>query len=232
MKLSQIFKPSERDFFLVLGAGRSGTSLLSALIDFHPDLEMGLEQFSTVLLSQREKRFSAFETACLAEAKKHKHWGNKITTEQIHFQQAKEQKMVESVTREFCKSVIKKRKVIFIKREGPACIHSKMQRTGKSFEVASEKYRQSVQTLVELRQCCPSLFELKFENLLTDTQGCLKEVCDFLEVDFSEEMLRGYQNTKMPDSYQRQSIEKKTEKAYPDEWYETFKNELEITGYQ
>ena len=43
----RVLKPGSSSFsLLVLGAGRSGTSLLAAMLDQHPGIEMGLELFA------------------------------------------------------------------------------------------------------------------------------------------------------------------------------------------
>ena len=37
--------------FLVIGAGRGGTSLLAGLLDFHDQLDVGFEQYSEACLA-------------------------------------------------------------------------------------------------------------------------------------------------------------------------------------
>ena len=86
--------------FLVIGAGRGGTSLLAGLLDQHPRLEVGFEKFSVKYLMGRSLRLrafgrrqrlladrtGAFRRACLAESQRFPGllWGNKITTEQLY----------------------------------------------------------------------------------------------------------------------------------------------------
>lgn len=232
MKLPSLFKSKAKNFFLLIGAGRSGTSLLAALLDYHPEIEMGMEQFSSVLLEPDNGRFTNFEKACLKEAGKFNHWGNKITTEQIHYKSGSDPELIVRQTKRFCEEVVKNRKVIFIKRSGPSCIQSKMKRTGKSFEQAREKYSQSVEALVQLRQCCANFHELKFEDLLADTESELRELCHFLEIDYAGQMLEGYGNKKLPNAYQKNGIDRPEASDVPPHWFQLLKRELEQSGYQ
>ncbi|MDQ3135260.1 MAG: hypothetical protein M3Q76_10705 [Acidobacteriota bacterium] len=86
--------------FLLIGAGRGGTSPLAGLLDSHSQLEIGFELFSIDYLMGRKMpwcsrnkkerlisdRVQAFRNACLRESLKFsgKLWGNKITSEQIN----------------------------------------------------------------------------------------------------------------------------------------------------
>jgi len=82
--------------FLLIGAGRGGTSPLAGLLDSHSQLEIGFELFSIDYLMGRKMpwcsrnkkerlisdRVQAFRNACLRESLKFsgKLWGNKITS--------------------------------------------------------------------------------------------------------------------------------------------------------
>jgi hypothetical protein len=78
--------------FMVAGAGRGGTSLLAAVLDANPHLEVHLE-FGTLILYEEgatrygpaRDRISAWRAACESEAagSAARRWGNKVTTEQI-----------------------------------------------------------------------------------------------------------------------------------------------------
>lgn len=86
--------------FHIIGAGRGGTSLITGLIDAHPDCQVHFEEFSTKFLMGREwtdaenevdpnirasKRIQNFISAC--ERKKREFpelkWGHKTTTEHV-----------------------------------------------------------------------------------------------------------------------------------------------------
>ena len=85
--------------FLIVGAGRGGTSLLMGLLDAHSRLEVGLERHTVECLMGHglgvpaadirkdlaQVRSAQFRAACDNDAAQHPTvvWGNKITTEQI-----------------------------------------------------------------------------------------------------------------------------------------------------
>src|SRR5690242_13193581 len=81
--------------FLVVGAGRGGTSLLAGLLDSHDRLEVGFEDYSEAYLVGTEStasgsdifdaRVLAFLQGCKEEAARvqGRMYGNKITTEQL-----------------------------------------------------------------------------------------------------------------------------------------------------
>lgn len=77
--------------FLVAGASRSGTNVLTALLGSHPRLQVGSERHHEHLLglvpetaSSIAARLSGFRAACEQEAKERtKIWGNRISTENI-----------------------------------------------------------------------------------------------------------------------------------------------------
>ena len=82
--------------FLVIGAGRGGTSLLAGLLDFHDQLDVGFEQYSEAYLAGTaladvkgpdifETRVLAFLRSCQEEATRvpDQRYGNKITTEHL-----------------------------------------------------------------------------------------------------------------------------------------------------
>jgi hypothetical protein len=58
-------------------------------------------------------------------------------------------------------------------------------------------YRQEVNWFIE--NCGPAL-HLRFENLVTDTEACLREICDFIGITFSPATLEYTQNGKVSHS--------------------------------
>lgn len=81
--------------FLIIGTGRSGTSLLASLLDTHPDIHVDLEIFANEYLRGKAiqdnhstlfwDRANGFLSACENEAKycPKNIWANKITIESI-----------------------------------------------------------------------------------------------------------------------------------------------------
>jgi len=83
--------------FLIVGAGRGGTSLLTGVLDSHPNVVVSFEKFAIDCLMRlglqmpageikptlAQTRSAEFRDQCEREARKQtgKKWGNKITTE-------------------------------------------------------------------------------------------------------------------------------------------------------
>src|SRR5690606_32623928 len=133
--------------FFVIGAGRGGTSLLAAMLDCHSKLEVGFERFAFDYLlgeklsgrnsSDLNSRLQYFKTSCQKQANSSSHyWGNKITTEQIAALGECEGAEWPVYAESFRAKVIGEKKIIFIVRDGRACIQSKMKRTGQNYTTA------------------------------------------------------------------------------------------------
>jgi hypothetical protein len=145
--------PDDNFEFLVIGAGRSGTSLLAGLLDFHDRLEVGFEQFSEGYLMGAalatsgpaifDDRVRAFLDSCRDEARRYpgRIYGNKITTEQLfgledHNTANPDAKI--DVFDRFFNHFMKGRKIVFVLRDGRTCVRSKVARTGQSVELACD----------------------------------------------------------------------------------------------
>ncbi len=228
--------------FLVLGAGRGGTSLLAGLLDAHPDIEVGFEKFSVKILmnqqscgfwkSQLNCRISKFKAACYEEAKKHsaKFWSNKITTEQlIPLEGLSNKKNAKEV---FFKA-FSQQKIIFILRDGRTSIPSKMNRNNLDIDTACKNWQHSIKVYEYLKKSNNQCFFIKFEDLLQNPTKSLEGICQFLEVEYTDEMLKGTDNPKMLEGYRQKTIDssKVSEAMTFQPWHENIKYELEIAGY-
>jgi hypothetical protein len=203
--------------FLIVGAGRGGTSLLASVLDHHPRLEVGFELFMSQLMRGYEdqpqqllyQRVHDFVSACHQEAAHTtRWWGNKITVEQIHGLDDHNRlnpDAVMDVVAYFFRHGVKTQKIIFILRDGRTCVRSKMQRTGQSMEEACRRWKLSVAMYHFLRaegQLC-----IKYEDLLLHPRNVLKEVCQFLGVAFDNALLGGTASTKMLAEYRQNQFD-------------------------
>ena len=234
--------------FVIVGAGRGGTSLLAGLLDFHSSLEVGFELFSAACLMGRKiahqspaifgERVDAFMTACTAEAARYpgKLWGNKITTEQIHgledHNTANPDARIDVLDSLF-NARMGNQAVIFILRDGRACVNSKAQRTGQSLETACKRWQYSVECYRFFRTRHRDNVCVRFEDLLTDPRATLTSVCDFLKIPYEEQMLNGVANRKMRPEYQSSKIdESKMEIAdLPGPYLRMIEDDLAYCGY-
>ncbi|MEQ9011982.1 sulfotransferase [Algiphilus sp.] len=230
--------------FLILGPGRGGTSLLAALLDYHPDLHVVFEHHvtSTLLAHDRfeaaSERADAFLRACeeAASAAAKPVWANKITTEQVarlepsygeSFPRA-----TESALDVFFNGVLANKKVIFILRDGRTCVRSKMRRARHSVEEACARWLYAYDVWRFLNRRAQSL-SIRFEDLVRAPEQTLTEVCAFLETRFDPVMLSGTTHKLLNPDYRNSRFmeHKATYDDTPVGIEERLRKELELSGY-
>lgn len=240
--------PMENFNFIIIGAGRGGTSLLAAIIDSHSKLEVGFEYFANILIEKSEfyqsskiaifEQMKLFKEACVNEAKNHdkKLWGNKITTEQILGNRNPKLVSLEDrlyIINTFFKT-LQNIKVIFILRDGRSCVRSKVNRTNQPTELACLRWQFSVEVY---KYCLTSqnrnAITIKFEDLLTQPKFILEKICEFLAVDYEEHMLRGTMNPKLLPEYRNSSFDssKLTFEGISNEYFSLIEKELHFCNY-
>lgn len=235
--------------FLVVGAGRGGTSLLAGLLDAHPRLEVGFEHRSVATLMGAEvpargpdlldARVDAFLAAGRAEAARFPGylWGNKITTEQLR---GLEDRNLENpglptvdVLDRFFNDHLAGVPVVFLLRDGRTCVRSKVERTGQSVTEACERWRYCVDVWRFLRDRHLSNVRLRFEDLVRSPRETLETACEFLDVPWSDRLLSGTRSAKMLPEYRRDRVEaaRADLDGVPDEAEDRLGPELRECGY-
>jgi hypothetical protein len=183
--------------FLIVGAGRGGTSLLAGILDYHPKVTVGFEHATRTCLRGKgispegddpfHQRVISFIEACKKEASSFPHqiWGNKITTEHIYsLEKITDQQSVE-VFDKFFNHYLQGKKIIFILRDVRNCILSKAQRTGMPLEKAARLWQYSVECYRFLKSHNNNNICIRFENLINAPENVLKDICAFLGVPFT-----------------------------------------------
>ncbi|NEX17217.1 MAG: hypothetical protein C1943_11430 [Halochromatium sp.] len=208
--------------FHVVGAGRGGTSLLAGLLDYHSQLVVGFEEYSISYLMGKgleskgsevfKSRVAAYIEACnrLSKGNPGVYWGNKITTEQIHGLEDHNDVNPASkidVLDEFFNSALQEKKVVFILRDGRACVKSKVLRSGHSIAEACKRWRYSIKCYKFFKNRHANNICIRFEDLLVNPEKALKNICIFLDVPYQEEMLGGIKNEKMLPEYRKDLLD-------------------------
>jgi Sulfotransferase family len=209
--------------FLVVGAGRGGTSLLAGLLDAHPGLEVGFEHRSVATLMGHDvkergpgmidARVAAFLAGCRSEAARYpgRLWGNKITTEQILGLEDRNLEHPDlppvDVLEHFFHGALGGVPVIFLLRDGRTCVRSKVRRTGQSVTQACERWKYSVEVWRFFRDRHLRNLTIRFEDLVREPRRTMETVCDFLDVSWCEEMLTGTRSAKMLPEYRRDGVD-------------------------
>jgi len=233
--------------FLIIGAGRGGTSLLMAVLDYHSKLEV-ISEYNSVnyLMGHAIKnesgdniinnRISRFVSSCEEKASVHlgKKWGNKITTEQLGGLSNKSPTRISNqiIFDAFFQKSLKQIKKIFILRDGRNCVVSKVNRTKQNMTQACERWNYSVDVYKYLQTDSFSLC-IKFEDILLNPVETLTLISKFLEITYEENMLNGVSNKKLLPEYQNHSFIK--EKAIPlmidTKYFLLIKDNLKYCGY-
>lgn len=196
--------------------------MLAGLLDYHSQLEVGFEAYSIAYLMGKKlpyrgsqlfkKRLTAYINGCNQLARQHPNafWGNKITTEQmlgLEDHNTVNPRLKIDILDEFFNKYFEGGKVVFILRDGRACVNSKVNRTDQSIEQACIGWKYSVTCYKFLKTSHDNNICVRFEDLLTQPKQTLTKVCDFLNVSYEEEMLAGTGNKKMIPEYRMSGLE-------------------------
>lgn len=188
---------------LVVGAGRGGTSLLTACLNGHARIHMASEFHTTRVLigddfpirstaSLVDDRLFAFRALCDEHATAHagKIWGNKITTEQLAG--LEEHNALNSpgvdVAERFL-TIMSGYRIVFITRHGASCVDSKVRRTGQPFTRAAIRWCYSARLLERLTDLGGVTARCRYEDLISDPAATLIRLCGSLGLAFDEGML-------------------------------------------
>lgn len=215
--------PGERPF-LVVGAGRGGTSLLAVSLAGHSRLSVAMELFGASCLMGLGPgvacdadldiftvRTRAFCEGCRGEIDRHggRVWGNKITTEQLYGLEdhnAVHLPYVDVLDR-FFREAVPEYRIVFIIRDGRACTASKVRRTGQTWEQAAFRWHYSVRVLKAIRQLDRPVCEVRFEDLVNEPERVLRLVCRYLDVEFEPAVLQQTDSDTLRPEYRRATFD-------------------------
>lgn len=229
--------------FLIIGAGRGGTSLLMAVLDYHSKLEV-ISEFNSVKYLMRgnkenntiEQRVHQFTASCIDKASEHpdKSWGNKITTEQLKgLSEISNEKISNlAIFDIFFQNLPTSTKKIFILRDGRSCTISKTNRTNQSMEKACERWNYSIEVYKYLKDDDTTLC-IKFEELVLSPILTLIKISRFLNITYETNMLRGTSNKKLSPEYKNTGFvtEKATPPTIDKQYYQSIKENLKYCNY-
>lgn len=222
--------------------------MLAALLDTHSAIEVGFERYAQDTLMGRamsapdrdnlHQRTNAFVSACNEDALRSEAriWGNKITTEQIYG--LEDHKLAEphggiDVLDVFFNEYFRHQRIVFILRDGRACIMSKVKRAGRTYDLACERWRYSVTCYRFLRERHANSLCVRFEDLLHEPEPTLRAICGFLGVSYQPEMLTGVASAKLRPEYRNTKLDtaKATAVEFPGEYFNAIKDDLAYCGY-
>ncbi|MFG1420133.1 sulfotransferase [Roseixanthobacter liquoris] len=209
--------------FLLLGAGRGGTSLLAGCLERHPAVMIRAEFGGIADLMGGDEaqvpppsmarlldyRLTRFRAHCEADRSAHPAhvWGNKITTEQVlglndhnHYNLAQEPVLDRFV------EMMAGYRFLFIVRDGRTCVDSKVRRAGLSHVEAARRWCASVRVLEHLDARGVLAGTFRFEELVSEPEATLRQVAARIGVAFHPRMLDGADSPLMPQDYRHGRI--------------------------
>jgi hypothetical protein len=180
---------------LILGAPRSGTTLLTGMIGAHPQVAMLCEDRAFSMRHLISKRVV----------------GNKLC---IPNQIDLEPSLLARLGARLGYSIFKDKstvsiqghledetmKLITLIRTPQAIVSSIMERGGHPFEEAARRWMRSVEVIAHLREHAPERTILvSFEDLVRDPERTLQSICDFINLAYDADMLEGYRGRTYSD---------------------------------
>lgn len=187
---------------LILGAPRSGTTLLTAMIGRHHDVAMLNEEFGDAVSKLLSKPIVG-NKLCIPNQieldRKKPAWarlfGPFLHDRLYRHGYFKRHPEAARSIDEYLETNTPI-KVIGILRDGNAIISSVMRRGEQTFETAAYRWRRSIEIFDTLSQRLgPDVLLVTFEDLVQAPEDTMRQVANFLEIPFQQQMLEGYAYT-------------------------------------
>lgn len=222
---------AENTNLLVVGAPRSGTTLLAAMIGRHSEVAMLSEHFGSAVKDVISKPIVGNKLCIPNQIEinaKRSRWVNLLPPRLFHLLHRYEYFQYRPEGQVSIIDYIQwgPLKIVGIVRDGNAVISSITERGGQSLDVAIYRWRRSIDILTELSdQLGDDFFLISFDQLVTQSENTMKAIAAFLSISFESEMLEGYAYT---PNYSNQKIdsskakEKKIDMDLIQEYPDTF----------
>ncbi len=183
--------------FVVIGLQRTGTTLLASMLGRHPEINMLFESVSKDSLKLIGKKWNGNKLLAYRQirqtqrASKFGYFINRFVN--FDFRSKNRHHLI----RPFPTSIMsvedyKKLGAIFItiERDKNSSVSSMKKRAGQSEKQASYEWEKGMKIINNLKS--EGAYSLTFVDLVNNPEQILKEICDFLEIDFlKERMLEG-----------------------------------------
>tara|TARA_B100000795_G_scaffold8348_1_gene5926 strand:- start:1768 stop:2376 length:609 start_codon:yes stop_codon:yes gene_type:complete len=182
--------------FVVIGLQRTGTTLLASMLGRHPEINMLFESVTQDSLKLIGKQWNGNKLLAYRQIRKNKRsskWGHLINRiVNLDFKQENKHHLV----RPFPTSVMsiedyKKEGAVFItiERDKESSVSSMMKRAGQTKKQAEREWEHGMKIINQLKN--EGAYALTFVDLVNNSEKYLKEICNFLAIEYSEKMLEG-----------------------------------------
>ena len=181
---------------LILGLQRTGTTLLASMLGGHSEVNMLFESVGSDTTSLIGKKISANKLLVYRQirftqrASRLGHLINRIVNLDFKIKNKHHRKRPYPTSKLSIKDYEKLGcKFIIIERDEKSSIDSMMSRAKQSFAEAKNEYDKGTLILTKVKDL--DSHTISFLDLVNNTEITLKNICEFLEIDFEKRMLEG-----------------------------------------
>jgi len=182
--------------FVVVGLQRTGTTLLASMLGRHPEINMLFESVTRDSLKLIGKQWNGNKLLAYRQIRKKKRsskWGHLINRiVNLDFKKENRHHLV----RPFPTSVMsiedyKKEGAVFItiERDKESSVSSMIKRSGQTKNQAEREWDRGMKIINQLKN--EGAYSLTFVDLVNNSEKYLKEICNFLVIEYFEKMLEG-----------------------------------------
>ena len=182
--------------FVVVGLQRTGTTLLASMLGRHPEINMLFESVTKDSLKLIGKQWNGNKLLAYRQIRKNKRsskWGHLINRiVNLDFKKENRHHLV----RHFPTSVMsiedyKNEGAVFItiERDKESSVGSMMKRAGQTKNQAEREWESGMKIINQLKN--EGAYSLTFVDLVNNSEKYLKEICNFLSIEYLEKMLEG-----------------------------------------
>ena len=182
--------------FVVIGLQRTGTTLLASMLGRHPEINMLFESVTKDSLKLIGKQWNGNKLLAYRQIRRNKRsskWGHLINRiVNLDFKQENKHHLV----RPFPTSVMsiedyKKEGAVFItiERDKESSVSSMMKRAGQTKRQSEREWESGMKIINQLKN--EGAYGLTFVDLVNNSEKYLKEICNFLAIEYLEKMLEG-----------------------------------------
>ena len=181
---------------LILGLQRTGTTLLASMLGGHSEVNMLFESVGSDTTSLIGKKISANKLLVYRQirftqrASRLGHLINRIVNLDFKIKNKHHRKRPYPTSKLSIKDYEKLGcKFIIIERDEKSSIDSMMSRAKQSFAEAKNEYDKGMHILKKVKAL--DSHTISFLDLVNNTEITLKNICEYLEIDFEKRMLEG-----------------------------------------
>ena len=197
--------------FVIVGLQRTGTTLLASMLGRHSEINMLFESVTKDSLKLIGKEWNGNKLLAyrqIRERQRSSRWGHFINrVVNLDFKKENRHHLVRIYpTSKMSIEDYKKEGAIFItiERDKESSIKSMMKRARQSRKQAVYEWEQGMNIINNLKG--ENTYSLNFFDLVNNTDKILLDICDFLDIKYTDKMLEG---PKFNFVYPQESIVKK-----------------------